>query len=71
MRRFALRSRFCSPVLRSLPAAAHREHPSRRSRFRSSRGQAPPGTSEGIKVNARGVNFHEHVTGDNIFIMLL
>ena len=33
-------------------------------------GQAPPGTSEGVKVNARGVNFHRHVTGDNIFIML-
>ena len=32
-------------------------------------GQAPPGTSEGVKVNARGVNFHRHITGDNIFIM--
>src|SRR5213596_1010693 len=30
-------------------------------------GQAPPGTSEGVKVNARGVNFHGHVTGDNLF----
>jgi len=29
-------------------------------------GQAPPGTSEGIKVNARGVNFNKHVTGDNL-----
>ncbi|TML44108.1 MAG: hypothetical protein E6G19_10205 [Actinobacteria bacterium] len=33
-------------------------------------GQAPPGTSEGIKVNARGVNFNKHVTGDNLFMML-
>src|SRR5262245_33254553 len=32
-------------------------------------GQAPPGTSEGVKVNARGVNFHRHVTGDNLFLM--
>jgi hypothetical protein len=32
-------------------------------------GQAPPGTSEGVKVNARGVNFHRHVTGDNLFVM--
>jgi hypothetical protein len=30
----------------------------------------PPGTSEGIKVNARGVNFNTHVTGDNVFVML-
>jgi hypothetical protein len=30
-------------------------------------GQAPPGTSEGVKVNARGVNFNRHVTGDNLF----
>jgi hypothetical protein len=30
--------------------------------------QPPPGTSEGIKVNARGINFNKHVTGDNIFI---
>jgi hypothetical protein len=33
-------------------------------------GQAPPGTSEGVKVNARGINFNKHVTGDNIFQML-
>jgi hypothetical protein len=33
-------------------------------------GQAPPGTSEGVKANARGVNFNEHVTGDNLFVML-
>ncbi|TML12650.1 MAG: hypothetical protein E6G31_08865 [Actinobacteria bacterium] len=33
-------------------------------------GQAPPGTSEGVKVNARGVNFNRHVTGDNLFVML-
>ena len=32
-------------------------------------GQAPPGTSEGLKVNARGVNFNKHVTGDNLFVM--
>jgi len=32
-------------------------------------GQAPPGTSEGVKVNARGVNFHQHLTGDNLFVM--
>ena len=32
-------------------------------------GQAPPGTSEGVKANARGVNFHRHVTGDNLFVM--
>jgi hypothetical protein len=31
--------------------------------------QAPPGTSEGIKVNARGINFNEHVSGDNVFVM--
>ena len=31
-------------------------------------GQAPPGTSEGVKANARGVNFNKHVTGDNLFI---
>ncbi len=30
--------------------------------------QPPPGTSEGIKVNARGVNFNKHVSGDNVFI---
>jgi hypothetical protein len=33
-------------------------------------GQAPPGTSEGVKANARGVNFKKHVTGDNLFVML-
>ncbi|HYZ77950.1 MAG TPA: hypothetical protein VE596_11315 [Gaiellaceae bacterium] len=32
--------------------------------------QAPPGTSEGVKVNARGVNFNKHVTGDNLLVML-
>ena len=33
-------------------------------------GQAPPGTSEGVKVNVRGVNFNKHLTGDNLFVML-
>jgi hypothetical protein len=33
-------------------------------------GQAPPGTSEGVKVNARGVNFNKHLTGDNLLVML-
>jgi hypothetical protein len=33
-------------------------------------GQAPPGTSEGVKVNARGINFNQHVTGDNLFVIL-
>jgi len=33
-------------------------------------GQAPPGTSEGVKVNARGVNFNKHITGDNLLVML-
>jgi hypothetical protein len=33
-------------------------------------GQAPPGTSEGVKANARGVNFNKHVTGDNLIVML-
>jgi hypothetical protein len=33
-------------------------------------GQAPPGTSEGVKANARGVNFNKHVTGDNLFVMV-
>jgi hypothetical protein len=33
-------------------------------------GQAPPGTSEGVTANARGVNFNRHVTGDNLFVML-
>ena len=32
-------------------------------------GQAPPGTSEGVKVNARGINFNKHVTGDNLLVM--
>ena len=32
-------------------------------------GQAPPGTSEGVKANARGVNFNRHVTGDNLLVM--
>ncbi len=32
-------------------------------------GQSPPGTSEGVKVNARGINFNKHVTGDNLFVM--
>jgi hypothetical protein len=33
-------------------------------------GQAPPGTSEGVKATARGVNFNKHVTGDNLLVML-
>jgi len=33
-------------------------------------GQTPPGTSEGVTANARGVNFNNHVTGDNLFVML-
>ncbi len=33
-------------------------------------GQTPPGTSEGVKANARGINFNKHVTGDNLFVML-
>ena len=33
-------------------------------------GQTPPGTSEGVKVNARGVNFNKHITGDNLLVML-
>jgi hypothetical protein len=32
-------------------------------------GQAPPGTSEGVKVNARGINFNRHITGDNLFVL--
>jgi hypothetical protein len=32
-------------------------------------GQTPPGTSEGIKANARGINFNKHVTGDNLLVM--
>src|SRR2546429_5931714 len=30
--------------------------------------QPPPGTSEGVKVNMRGINFNKHVTGDNVFV---
>jgi hypothetical protein len=33
-------------------------------------GRTPRGTSEGIKANARGINFNKHVTGDNLFVML-
>lgn len=33
-------------------------------------GAPPPGTSEGTKVNARGLNFNEHVSGENVFIAL-
>jgi hypothetical protein len=33
-------------------------------------GQTPPGTSEGVKANARGVNFNKHVSGDNLFVRL-
>jgi hypothetical protein len=34
-------------------------------------GQAPPGTSEGVKVNARGINFNQHAgEGLNTFVML-
>jgi len=33
-------------------------------------GQTPPGTSEGVTANARGVNFNKHVNGDNLFVML-
>jgi hypothetical protein len=33
-------------------------------------GQAPPGTSEGVTANARGINFNSHVNGDNLFVML-
>jgi hypothetical protein len=33
-------------------------------------GQAPPGTSEGVKVNARGINFNKHITGDNLLQVL-
>jgi hypothetical protein len=32
-------------------------------------GQSPPGTSEGVKANARGINFNKHVTGDNLLVM--
>jgi hypothetical protein len=32
-------------------------------------GQAPPGTSEDVKANARGINFNKHVTGDNLIMM--
>jgi hypothetical protein len=33
-------------------------------------GQAPRGTSEGVKVSARGINFNKHITGDNLLQML-
>jgi hypothetical protein len=33
-------------------------------------GKTPRGTSEGVKANARGINFNKHVTGDNLFVML-
>jgi hypothetical protein len=33
-------------------------------------GHTPPGTSEGVKINARGINFNRHITGDNLFVML-
>ena len=33
-------------------------------------GKTPPGTSEGVKANVRGVNFNKHVTGDNLLVML-
>jgi hypothetical protein len=33
-------------------------------------GKTPRGTSEGVKANARGINFNNHVTGDNLFVML-
>jgi hypothetical protein len=33
-------------------------------------GSTPPGTSEGVKVNSRGINFNKHVNGDNLFVML-
>jgi hypothetical protein len=39
-------------------------------RFTTPGGQPPPGTSEGVKVNARGINFNKHATGDNLFVML-
>ena len=32
--------------------------------------KTPPGTSEGLKANARSVNFNKHVTGDNLFVVL-
>jgi hypothetical protein len=32
-------------------------------------GQTPPATSEGVKVNARGINFNKHLTGDNLLVM--
>jgi hypothetical protein len=32
-------------------------------------GKTPRGTSEGVKANARGINFNKHVTGDNLFVM--
>jgi hypothetical protein len=33
-------------------------------------GKTPRGTSEGVKANARGINFNKHVTGDNLLVML-
>src|SRR5919108_110686 len=33
-------------------------------------GKTPRGTSEGVKANARGINFNKHVTGDNLFVKL-
>jgi hypothetical protein len=33
-------------------------------------GKTPPGTSEGVKANARAINFNRHVTGDNLLMML-
>jgi hypothetical protein len=32
-------------------------------------GQAPPGTSEGVRVNGRGVNFNREINGDNLLVM--
>lgn len=28
----------------------------------------PPGTSEGVKINTRGINFNKHVSGFNLFV---
>ena len=30
--------------------------------------EPPPGTSEGVKVNTRGINFNKHVSGNNLFV---
>jgi hypothetical protein len=30
--------------------------------------EPPPGTSEGVKVNTRGINFNKHVSGANLFV---